>query len=73
MASKPTCSTCMYFVRDDSPAVIVDPETGECRRYAPTGRTQPAADDGSRIESNSIFHWPVVYDDDWCGEWAYLR
>ena len=50
-----TCSTCAYYHPEASPR-------GECRRYAP--RPFPSfpllpSDQG----------WPVVGDNDWCGEY----
>lgn len=53
---QPSCDQCMYFLQE------LDERYGECRRYAP--RTVLTID-------QTETWWPVVKDEDWCGE--YLR
>lgn len=57
------CATCMYFQVDES-----RDDKGECRANAPRPTSLNARD-------NSVLYacWPVVQDDDWCGEWEGAR
>ncbi len=69
-----TCQLCRYFAKDTQAARAVlaqaeenqmyghrpDHVYGECRCHAPV------------IQAGFSSHsrWPVVYHDDWCGEWV---
>lgn len=48
------CATCVFFDRLDGP----EPRFGLCRRNPPLLVEQGALNGG----------WPVIEDDDWCGE-----
>jgi hypothetical protein len=48
------CLTC-YFLRQD------ERNHDRCHRYAP----RPSID----VEVNPDPVWPIVSEDDWCGEW----
>ena len=52
------CAECRYF-RD------ADNEAGLCRRYAPRPALFADGDDGAEIAV-----WPIVAEDEWCGDWA---
>ena len=66
MAGRQDCSKCSYFHRG-ADMDLDDEYDGFCRRYAP----KPEA---LRIEQfrkgPSFVSWPVVYETDWCGEFA---
>lgn len=64
-ALDPNCKTCTF--RRQGQEKDGD-ETGECRRHAPTARTFPVREQRSSLQENYA-QWPVVFDDDWCGEW----
>ena len=55
---KEICVNCEYFCRrkiTEALAVI-----GECRRNSP----KPSDNE------NCAAYWPMVLEDDWCGEWC---
>jgi len=58
--TKATCGTCCYF-----DVLAADPAKGLCRRHAPP--VNASAKD--KINTGHAERWPVVCDDDWCGEW----
>lgn len=56
------CRTCRFFDFEGEDRSVV--EWGECRRHAPTART-----DGGSAASEVAAVWPFVRWCDWCGEW----
>lgn len=54
----PHCSTCRHFT-------IQHGAYGECRRMPPTARIDPRA-----FNFESRAWWPIVRNDEWCGEYA---
>ena len=58
------CSNCLYFE-------LLDERSGECRRYAPHPNASFYV---SKMESvgkiNTDIHWPKVYNNSWCGQFA---
>jgi hypothetical protein len=55
-----TCSTCAFFDRNDN-------ATGLCRLVPPT--VIPAQHlDGSVRQTKPFTTWPLVRNNDWCGE-----
>jgi hypothetical protein len=59
------CQTCQYYDRKRT-AVASSPSSGQCRRGAP--QLNPVNAKSYLIEGV----WPIVRDDDWCGEWKLL-
>jgi len=59
------CQTCQYYDRKKM-AVPSAPSSGQCRRSAP--QLNPVNAKSYLIEGV----WPLVRDDDWCGEWKLL-
>ena len=59
------CQTCQYYDRRKT-AAASSPSSGQCRRSAPL--LNPVNPKSYLIEGV----WPVVRDDDWCGEWKVL-
>jgi hypothetical protein len=62
MMNEQVCLRCRYFSND-----VSDPTYGQCRRNAPTpvlGRD----DDNSPVPARHVW-WPIVYIEDYCGEW----
>jgi hypothetical protein len=59
------CQTCQYYDRKKTTAAN-SPSSGQCRRNAPL--LSPINAKSYLIEGV----WPVVRDDDWCGEWKLL-
>jgi hypothetical protein len=59
------CQTCQYYDRKKTTAAN-SPSSGQCRRNAPL--LNPINAKSYLIEGV----WPVVRDDDWCGEWKLL-
>ena|SRR5262252_7243036 len=59
------CQTCQYYDRKKTTAAN-SPSSGQCRRNAPL--LNPLNAKSYLIEGV----WPVVRDDDWCGEWKLL-
>jgi hypothetical protein len=58
------CGQCAYFE-------AVAEEHGECRRYAPHPNSSsyvPKVDSVGQIKFD--IHWPKVYRDNWCGQFA---
>lgn len=58
------CGTCAYYES-------VADEHGECRRYAPHPNSAsfvPKVDSVGQIKYD--IHWPKVYRDNWCGQFA---
>lgn len=55
------CKGCRYF----KPNQKQQGREGECRRYAP----RPHADSDDLLGTFFVA-FPVVFDDDWCGEFA---
>src|SRR5215470_17013284 len=59
------CQTCQYYDRKKT-AAGSSPSSGQCRRSAP--QLNPVNAKSYLIEGV----WPLVRDDDWCGEWKVL-
>ncbi len=59
------CQTCQYYDRRKTVASSA-PSSGQCRRSAP--QLNPVNAKSYVIEGV----WPLVRDDDWCGEWKLL-
>lgn len=57
MSETPTCATCRYFDRTGS-------GYGWCRRYAP--RSYVGIEHRDEAAAS---YFPLVAEDDWCGEW----
>ena len=55
-----TCAACRYF------EVFEDGVVGHCRRYPPPEAGGMDIDTLDYIESR----WPIVSNEDWCGEWT---
>ena len=56
------CQTCQYYDRKKT-STANSPSSGQCRRSAP--QLSPVNQKSYLIEGV----WPLVRDDDWCGEW----
>ena len=52
------CETCRFYSR-------INPDIGQCRRYAPRPDCFDVDDDGETIWPD----FPEMCWDDWCGEW----
>jgi hypothetical protein len=59
------CQSCQYYDRKKMVAASA-PSSGQCRRSAP--QLNPVNAKSYLIEGV----WPLVRDDDWCGEWKIL-
>ncbi len=57
----PVCLECRFFEIS-----LMDPHKGLCRRNAPPVTLGADSEDAPPRDT----WWPVVYDDDWCGEFA---
>ena len=60
------CQNCQYYDRSDPRSTdgrTAQTMWGQCRRHSPL--LNPQNDKQYMIEGI----WPVVRDDDWCGEW----
>ena len=73
-----TCARCRFWQRlradadewgTDHGYDVVDGTTGMCRRFPPVGR-RPDQDTKSSHswDAAKAAHWPVTWEDDWCGE-----
>ena len=61
------CINCEFYDRQNAgPADGKAPLWGQCRRHAP--RLNPVTAKAHVVEGV----WPLVRDDDWCGEWKVL-
>jgi hypothetical protein len=61
------CVNCEYYDRRRArPTDGKAPMWGQCRRHSP--RLNPATAKAYVVEGA----WPLVRDDDWCGEWKVL-
>lgn len=56
------CEKCKFYDPAESAASksTTVSEHGLCRRHAPSE---------TRGKSDEVSDWPIVYCDDWCGEW----
>ncbi len=63
------CGTCMFWFRDRTPAGTESGPVARryCRRYPPVVHITPPAQEGDKKVAN--FYWPVVSEEDWCGEY----
>ncbi len=63
------CATCVYWLADRvPPGTAASPVTRRyCRRYPPVVHITPPARKGEHKIANH--YWPVVAEDDWCGEY----
>ncbi len=59
---KRECRSCEMF----EVFAVPRPDRGHCRRYAPRTREPEPEDD----EKDAIYMWPLVWADDWCGEYV---
>lgn len=60
------CLTCAYFDRiHDRPA------TGHCKRYAPAPYVVTHGQND--YDKTLPAYWPLVAEQEWCGEWAEKR
>jgi hypothetical protein len=55
---KESCHGCVFAAMAESNI--------ECRRYAPRATVGPVDPD----DKTTWACWPVVLEDDWCGEWV---
>ena len=61
------CQNCQFYDRKDGRST--DGRTtmwGQCRRHSPLLSPQPPQTTKTYVVEGI---WPVVRDDDWCGEW----
>lgn len=63
------CTACSFFDADVNPDAT---HAGLCRRYAPTPGIMGHAQARSAEDVNlaKFAAWPIVGDQDWCGEWV---
>jgi hypothetical protein len=59
------CGSCKAFVRYVGPGET----TGECHRYAPRPQIEIKANYESSEDPNFFAIWPMVREDDCCGEY----
>lgn len=62
MTENDGCHNCFYFDPVGQPPA----REGECRRHAPSILMLPAQGDE---RAHTITAWPVIFTEDWCGEW----
>ncbi len=63
------CETCAFWLADRVPPGTQASSVTRryCRRYPPVVHITPPANPGEHKIAN--FYWPVVAQDDWCGEY----
>jgi hypothetical protein len=61
------CKNCRFWRKSLNEKT---PSVGECRRYAPSPRSLLLPREGPEegVQSDLDAHWPVTWDDEWCGE-----
>ena len=52
-----TCATCRYYKATERADSMYD---GHCKRYPP-------------VMSGQTARWPMMLEDEWCGEWAGVK
>lgn len=57
-----TCATCRFFSAGDPRRGMVNSSVGECRARSPDIRRE--------VGDFELRVWPVVWPDDWCGEFS---
>jgi hypothetical protein len=66
MTDHGSCKDCFYFEPFGTQGLVAQKRpTGKCRRNAPT----PSFVSGVRTVRRDPDNWPVVAEDDWCGEY----
>lgn len=60
------CKECRFFERQK----ILSDDAGLCRRHAPRARVIYNREADPVSNSDCFADWPLVFDTDWCGEWA---
>jgi hypothetical protein len=69
---------CRYSRREhaDDPDEAGDVGSLQCRRHAPRPVYRGLADadaEGGREDGSTLWSWPVVFGEQWCGEWEAMR
>ena len=60
-----SCVSCRFFHNDVTTSNVQFKSAGECRRYRP----QLFGADASPTTEFAMRVWPIVYHQDWCGEY----
>ena len=58
-----TCRNCK-FVHEEKKGLY-----HECRRYPPQIISEVLTNGAGNIATDLLTEWPVVYKEEWCGEW----
>jgi hypothetical protein len=68
------CLSCRYSRREFAGDADEGGDIGslQCRRHAPRPvyrGLEDAAAEGGRSDGSTLWSWPVVFGEQWCGEW----